>query len=140
MTDRTIKLSSYSDIESLKRFILDTLNLFDHKKNSVTEFDDRLKSYINRNKSIRIVLLLDWNKLETDLKFRLSSTQPFPVNYEMGNPHNRWIFDPIVKTEEEIAKEKNESEKEFEDKLTTLKEFLNKLELLGNGQICTMNS
>lgn len=144
MNNRVIYLKRYTDIESLKRFILQKLDLIDHKKESVTEFDDRLKSYINRNQNLKIIFQFDRNNLENDLKFKLSLTNrvdlPYPDNFELGNPHNRWFFDPIVKTEEEIEREKIEFEKGFQKELVTLKEFLDKLEQLGNGQICIKDS
>ena len=144
MNNRVIYLKSFTDIESLKRFILQKLNLIDHKKESVTEFDDRLKSYINRNEDLKIIFQFDRNNLENDLKFKLSLTnrvdQPYPDNFELGNPHNRWFFDPIIKTEEEIEREKVQFEKGFQKELVTLKEFLDKLEQLGNGQICIKDS
>lgn len=129
---------SYTDMESLKMYILQKLNLVDHKKDCINEFYERLKNYIDRNKSLKIVLQFDRDKLEKDLKFKLSLTrfqQPFPDNFEMGNPHNRWFFDPIIRTEEEAKKEELEFEKSYQDKLLTLNQFLDRLEQIGNGQI-----
>ena len=119
-------------------YILQKLNLVDHKKDCINEFYERLKNYIDRNKSLKIVLQFDRDKLEKDLKFKLSLTrfqQPFPDNFEMGNPHNRWFFDPIIRTEEEAKKEELEFEKSYQDKLLTLNQFLDRLEQIGNGQI-----
>ncbi|MCZ8217097.1 MAG: hypothetical protein O9262_12700, partial [Cyclobacteriaceae bacterium] len=119
--------------------ILQKLNLVDHKKDSVAEFDERLTNYIDRNKNLRVVLQFDRNKLEKDLEFNLSLInrvdQPYPDNFEMGNPHNRWLFDPIVKTEEQMEKEKLEFQKMFQDKLVELNDFLDKVKKLGKGQI-----
>src|SRR5687767_1933392 len=103
MSDRTIKIRSYGVIESLKMFILQKLNLVDHKTDYVKEFYERLKNYIDRNKNLKITFQFDRRKLEKDLKFNLSLTrsqQPYPDNFEMGNPHNSWLYDPIVRTEE----------------------------------------
>lgn len=138
MNERIIKIVSYIDMESLKMYILQKLNLVDHKKDCINEFYERLKNYIDRNKSLKIVLQFDRDKLEKDLKFKLSLTrfqQPFPDNFEMGNPHNRWFFDPIIRTEEEAKKEELEFEKSYQDKLLTLNQFLDRLEQIGNGQI-----
>jgi len=138
MNERIIKIVSYTDMESLKMYILQKLNLVDHKKDCINEFYERLKNYIDRNKSLKIVLQFDRDKLEKDLKFKLSLTrfqQPFPDNFEMGNPHNRWFFDPIIRTEEEAKKEELEFEKSYQDKLLTLNQFLDRLEQIGNGQI-----
>lgn len=139
MNERTIYLKRYNDTDSLKRFILQKLNLVDHKKDSVAEFDERVRSYIDRNKNSRIVFQFDRDKLVKDLEFNLSLTnrvgQPYPENFEMGNPHNRWLFDPIVKTEEQIEKEKIEFEKMLQYKLVELNSFLDQLRQLGKGQI-----
>jgi hypothetical protein len=126
----------------LKRFILQELNLVDHKKDSVAEFDERVKSYLERNKNSKIVLQFDRETLAKDLELNLSLThrvgQPFPDNFEMGNPHNRWLFDPVVKAEEQIEDEKLEYERMLQDKLDELDSFLDQLRQLGKegkGQI-----
>src|SRR5690349_297229 len=104
MNERIIKIASYTDLESLKKFILQKLNLVDHKKDHVQEFDERLKNYIDRNKSLKIVFEFDRDKLEKDFRLQLSLTrfqQPCPDNFELGNPHNRWLHEPIIRTGEE---------------------------------------
>jgi hypothetical protein len=138
MNERIIKIASYTDIESLKMFILQKLNLVDHKKDNVKDFQERLKNYVDRNKSLTITFQFDRDKLEKDLMVKLSLTrfqQPYPDNFEMGNPHNRWFYDPIIRTEEEAKREELEFEKSYQDKLLTLNQFLGILEQIGNGQI-----
>ena len=138
MNERIIKIASYTDIESLKMFILQKLNLVDHKKDNVKDFQERLKNYVDRNKSLTITFKFDRDKLEKDLMVKLSLTrfqQPYPDNFEMGNPHNRWFYDPIIRTEEEAKREELEFEKSYQDKLLTLNQFLGILEQIGNGQI-----
>lgn len=138
MNERIIKIASYTDIESLKMFILQKLNLVDHKKDNVKDFQERLKNYVDRNKSLTITFQFDRDKLEKDLMGKLSLTrfqQPYPDNFEMGNPHNRWFYYPIIRTEEEAKREELEFEKSYQDKLLTLNQFLGILEQIGNGQI-----
>lgn len=112
--------------------------LVDHKRDYVKEFYERLKNYIDRNKNLKITFQFDRDKLEKNLKFKLSLTRfqkPYPDNYEMGNPHNRWFQDPILRTEEESRKDEVEFEKRYQDKLLTLRQFFDKLEQVGAGQI-----
>jgi hypothetical protein len=139
MNNRIINLKSYTGIESLKRFILQKLNLVDYKKDSIAEFDNRIKNYIERNKNLELILQLNRTEIEKDLRFRISLTskanQPYPENFEMGNPHNRWLYDPIIKTEEETKREELELEKVLQDKLVILDNFLRKLRQLGSGKI-----
>jgi hypothetical protein len=143
MSDRIIKIGSYGDVESLKMFILQKLNLVDYKTDYVKEFYERLRNYIDRNKNLKITFQFDRGKLEKDLKFKLSLTrsqQSYPDNFEMGNPHNRWLYDPIVRTEKEARTEEMEFEKSYQDNLSTLNEFIHRLEQLGNGQIFIKDS
>jgi len=139
MNTRKLDLNTYADTASLKTLILKELLLFDPKKDSVAEFDDRLKSYIDRNKNLEIVFQVNRDEIEKGMRFRLSSelnAQPFPENFEMGNPHNRWIWpqsDP--KTGEEIKREKDKLEEAVEANLTALRDFLDELRILGGGRI-----
>lgn len=139
MNTRKLDLNTYADTASLKTLILKELLLFDPKKDSVAEFDDRLKSYIDRNKNLEIVFQVNRAEIERGMRFRLSSelnAQPFPENYEMGNPHNRWIWpqsDP--KTDEEIQREKGQLEAAIQANLAALRDFLNELRVLGGGRI-----
>ncbi|MCX6181871.1 MAG: hypothetical protein NT150_08085 [Bacteroidetes bacterium] len=139
MNERKIILRSYSDTDSLKRLILQKLNLVDHKKDPVLEFDERVKSYIERNKNSKLVLQYDKDKLVKELDFNLTlasrAGQRYPDNFELGNPHNRWQFDPVVKTEEQAQQEKRELKKLLQDKLTELNSFLDQFRQLGEGQI-----
>lgn len=143
MNDKIIKVQRYTDIESLKKYILQKLKLVDHKKDSVSEFYDRLKNCLNRDRDLKITFQLDRDKLEEDIRFELSlatrGNQPYPDNFEMGNPHNRWFFDPIVRTEEEAREKKVEFEKSLQDKLMELRDFFDRLEKLGAGQICVQD-
>jgi hypothetical protein len=93
MNRRVIKIKVDTDIDSLKRSILQKLNIVNQKRNSVTGFEEKLKSYIDRNKSIIIVFQYNWDEVEKDLKFKLSLTnkvtRPYPDNYKMDIPLNR---------------------------------------------------
>lgn len=144
MDSKVIRINSFSDIESLKVFILQKLKLIDYKKNYVAEFDERVKNYIDRNKNLKIVLQFDSEKLEKDIKFYLSLTnrkpEPYPDNFEMGNPLNRWFSNSTMKTENEIDKEEVLLQRNFQDKLAEIKIFLDNLEKLGDRQICINNN
>jgi hypothetical protein len=144
MNEKVIKIRSYNDIESLKMFILQKLNLVDHKKDYVTEFNERLKSYIHRNQNLKVVLQYDQDSLEKEIKFKMKLAnivdQPYPDNFEMGNPHNRWFFDGIPKTAEESKKQEVEFERIFQDKLKTLYYFLDEIRQLADQQICIKKS
>jgi len=139
MNARKLELSTYADTASLKTLILKELLLFDSKKDSVAEFNDRLKTYIDRNQNLEIVFQVKHAEIERGMRFRLSSeinAQPFPENYEMGNPHNRWIWpqsDP--KTDEEMQREKSQLEAAIQANLAALRDFLNELRILGGGRI-----
>ena len=138
MNIKAIKITGHRNIESLKMFILQKLKLVDHKKDCVAEFDDRLKSYISRNRGLKIEFQIDRIRLEKDIKFYLSlikNTQPFPENFEMGNPHNRWLFDPIPKTAEDMEKEDLELQGIFQETYMSFENFLRNLVQLGDGQI-----
>ena len=142
MNERVIKIG-YTDVESLKMYILQKLKLVDHKKDYINDFYERLRNYIDRNKGLKITIQFDREKLEKDLKFKLSLTrfqQPFPDNFELGNPHNRWFYDPIIRGEDETKGEELQFEKSYQDKLSTLSQFLDKLEQVGNGQILIKDS
>ncbi|MES2813040.1 MAG: hypothetical protein V4670_11265 [Bacteroidota bacterium] len=144
MDNKVIRINDYNDIESLKVFILQQLKLVDYKKNYVAEFDERVKNYIDRNKNLIIVLQFDCDKLEKDIKLYLSLTngkpEPYPDNHEMRNPLNRWFSNSTIKTEDEIDKEEALSQRNLQDKLAEIKNFLEKLEKLGNGRICINNN
>ena len=134
MNNQVINIKRYNDVASLKLQILQELKLVDHKKDSLGEFDNRLKSYLDRNKSLGIVLQFNRDSLEKDLKFRASlsnSPQPYPENYEMGNPHNRWFWDPSPTK----GKENDNLEKAFQNNLTLLHDFLDSLQRLASEQI-----
>ena len=140
MNERVIKIKSYTDIESLKTFILRKLNLIDHKKNSVEEFDNRLKNYFDRNQSLKIILQFNRANLKKEIRFNMSFTKgpvlPYSDNFEMGNPLNRWLFETIPRTSDEIQKEEFDFERSYKDKLKTLYNFLDNLQLLTNQHIC----
>jgi len=62
-------------------YILQKLKLVDHKTDYVNEFYERLKNYVDRNRSLKITFQLDRDKLEKDLKFKILLTrcqQPYP--------------------------------------------------------------
>lgn len=143
MNERTIKIGGYTDKEPLKLYILQKLKLVDHKRDYVNEFYERLKNYIDRNKNLKITFQFDRDKLEKDLKFKLSLTRfqkPYPDNYEMGNPHNRWLDDLIIMTEEEVKQEKLDFERNYRERLLTFNQFLGRLEQIGKGQILIKES
>lgn len=118
MDCKVIKIKSYNDIESLKIFILQKLKLVDYTKDYVAEFEERLKNYIDKNKNLTVLFQFDIQKFEKDLKFNLSLTdRPYPDNFEMGNPLNRWIFESIPKTTDEMNIEAIDSQAKCIDKL-----------------------
>jgi hypothetical protein len=53
----------------------------------------------------------------------------------MGNPHNRWFQEAIVRTEEESKKEKYEFEKKYQDNLLSFRRFFDRLSEIGQGRI-----
>jgi hypothetical protein len=139
MTTQTIEIRRYRDIESIKIIILKKLNLVDYKKDCVAEFDIRLSNFINRHQNLTITFLINRNAIEKDLKFNLMlsnrSQQKFPDNYEIGNPYNRWLYDPVIKSEDQEKQESLRSEKSFDNQIAILNSFLHSLERLGNGKI-----
>lgn len=145
MDNKIINIKSYTDLELLKRFILQRLNLIDHKKDSISEFEQRLTAFVRRNHNLSITFKFDHTKIEKDLKFKLSLSsvvgRPFTINYEMGNPLNRWyFFETTGKTEEEIENEKRKFENDIRGKLEVFISFLHRLEELGEGKIFIMKS
>jgi hypothetical protein len=135
---RTIDLNSYTDTASLKMLILQKLLLVDPKRDSVAEFDDRLKTYLGRNGKLQLVFRVDRDKIERDLRFQLSlaaNAQPYPENYEFGNPLNRWMEAPVARTAEERERLKVDLEEAVQASLMALRDFLNGMQLLGSGNV-----
>lgn len=91
-----------------------------------------------------IIIQFDRKRIENDLRFRvkLENTvqQSFPDNFEMGNPHNRWLYDPIIRTEHEARQEQIKMNEILQDRLLTLKNFLDRLKEIGKGQILIKDS
>jgi hypothetical protein len=139
METRQIKINGHSQIETLKIDILQKLKLIDYKRNSLTEFESRLKSYLQRNRNLKIEFILNNTEFENDLKFDLNlkniDNNHYPENYEIGNPHNRWIHDnwPLTQKENKIEDEK--TKQDIEEAIAEFNSFFEWLELLGDGQI-----
>ena len=139
MNSRTIRIKSYTDIESLKKFILQQLSLAINTKKAIAQFDEQLVRHLSKNPQLKLIVQFDRDRLQKDIRSWMSlqsrPSQPFPENFDMGNPHNRWFYDPIVKTQEEIRREEAEFERSFQEKIARLNAFLHDLAEVGNGRI-----
>lgn len=139
MTEKIIRFKKYTDIESLKHYILQRLKLVDPPKNIHVEFDDRLKKHIDQHENLQIIIQFDRPTIEEELKFRvnLENTlqEPYPDNYEMGNPHNRWIHEPVRRTEEEMQEQQIKINQILQDRLLTFNNFLDQLQEIGKGRV-----
>lgn len=144
MNQRVISFKKYTDIESMKAFILQRLKLSDHKKDSNYEFYDRLKNYIDRSENLKIIIQFDREKIENDLRFKVklenTDQEPYPDNFEMGNPLNRWLYDPIIRTEGEARQEEMKINKILKDRLLTFNNFLERLQEIGKGKVLIKDS
>ena len=145
MQTRTIYLKHYRDLESLKLHILQKLLLVDQSKDSVAEFHDRLKHYLERNRNQELVFRVDRAEIERKLRFDirdlLDGPRPLPKGYEPGNPHNRWIWDGSegARTEEETRLANQRLQEAVEARITALHGFLSELRLLGGGRIVVLD-
>jgi hypothetical protein len=136
---RRIKINGYSEVETLKIYILQKLKLIDHKRNNLEEFEVVLKDYLARNRTLKLEFLLDNVQFEKDLRFDLKisniQTKPYPDNYEFGNPLNRWIFDGSPLTQEESEIKDLNFEQKFKKSIHKFDLFFEWIEGLTNGQI-----
>lgn len=131
---RRIQLGKIDSIDSFKFQILHNLKLIDFKKNCLGEFEIRLNNYINRNPKLTIQLEVNIKEVSENFRKRIAgeiSKTEIPDNYEFGNPFNRWIFDPVTKTQDEhehdnrlIENKLAEEMTEFKNIVETLKRFI----------------
>ena len=139
MEIRRINIIGHSEIETLKIYILQKLKLIDYKKDNLEEFETKIKSYLEKNQNQKLEFILDNERFEKDLKFDLKvaniETVPYPKNYEMGNPLNRWMFDGTTITEAESEKKDLNYENLIKNSIGKFNIFFSSLENLGKGQI-----
>ncbi|NOS94614.1 MAG: hypothetical protein HOP30_22105 [Cyclobacteriaceae bacterium] len=139
MNEKIIRFKKYTDIESLKHYILQRLKLTDPPKKIRVEFYDRLKKHIDQHENLQIIIQFDRQTIEEELKFRVKLQhiipEPYPENYEMGNPHNRWIYEPIRRTDEEVQEQQVKINQMLQDQLFIFNNFLDQLQVIGKGRI-----
>lgn len=139
METRRININGHSQIETLKIDILQKLRLIDHKKNNLEEFQSRLKAYLQRNRNQTIEFTINNAEFVKDLEFDLNlknkGNNPYPENYEFGNPLNRWIHDSAPLPQKESEVKEKETKREIEDTIAKFHLFFEWLEIFGNGQI-----
>lgn len=134
----TIRLSRYTDAASLKMLILRKFSLFVYGRDCVAEFGERLGKYFEKNESARLRLVVDRDRIEAQLQF-LSEHQedhPIPEGYRPGDPHNRWLWDPLPPmTPEQVKTRAAEREAWVRERLETFERLLEEIRLLGGGNI-----
>jgi hypothetical protein len=139
MEKRQIKINGHSEVETLKRYILQKLKIIDPKKNNLQEFESRLKDYLGRNRNLRLEFILDNAQFEKDISLYLNlsniQTQPYPENYEFGNPLNRWFDSGIPLTQEESEIKDLNTKRQINERIEKFNLFFERIEFLGNGQI-----
>lgn len=139
MEKRQIKINGHSEVETLKIYILQKLKIIDHKKNNLQEFESRLKDYLGRNRNLRLEFILDNAQFEKDISFDLNlsniKTQPYPENYEFGNPLNRWFDSGTPLTQEESEIKDLNTKRQINERIEKFNLFFERIEFLGNGQI-----
>ena len=135
MSTRVFDIKHYRHLYGLKFEILQRLKLINHKKDSVAEFDIRLKEYLQRNNTTTIILRVASAAVEQDLQLHLSEGEPFPEGYEFGNPHNRWIFWDSSLPEGEQQRRKSETNRKVEAAWAELNDFLNGIKQLDRVEV-----
>ncbi len=143
MDSRILKINSFSDIISLKLLILQKLKLTDFKKDYVSEFDERLKNYLERNRNLKLIFQFDIVKIERriniDVSLKNRKSEPYPDNYEMGNPHNRWFSVGRQITEEERLEEEIIFKRDVNEEISKFNLFCTQLSQINTEQISIIN-
>lgn len=139
MDSRIIKINSFNDTFSLKLLILQKLKLTDYKKEYVSEFNEKLKSYLERNRNLKLIFQFDNVTIKRDINIHVSlknrKKESYPDNYEMGNPHNRWFSVGRQITEEERLEEEILLKRYVDEKLMEFNIFCNQLLQISTEQI-----
>lgn len=135
MSTRVFDIKHFRHLYGLKFEILQRLKLIKHKKDSVAEFDIRLNEYLQRNTTTTIILRVARAAVEQDLQLHLSKGEPFPEEYEFGNPHNRWIFWSSSLPEGEQQRGKSETSRKVEAAWAELNDFLNGIKQLDRVEV-----
>ncbi len=139
MNVKTINIKHYHDLWSIKWAILQDLKVFDHKKDCVPEFHERLKNYLSRNPKLSISFVIFRDNIFKDLKLKTNveiNQSKIPDNYEFGNPLNRWLFqDSEVMTSEEAKQRDDQISVKLENEISAFNDFLKSIKDIGGDQI-----
>jgi hypothetical protein len=130
MKRKYLKFDKIDSWESLQFHISKSLKL-DKSKINLVDFEKKIQNFLSNNPEAEIALEINFSQVRRDIREKERRNflqQPFPDNYEMGNPMNRWLYSGIVRTEEEVQKDDLEIEKRTELKFNDFENGLRIIE------------
>jgi|SRR5690554_4667129 len=107
MKRKNLRYNKVDSLKSLHFQILKSLKLNKTLSDTV-DFEKRIQTFFSNNPNAQITLELSLSNVYQNIreKKRIELLQqPYPDNFEIGNPLNRWIDSGIVRTEEEAQKD-----------------------------------
>lgn len=137
MNFKKLNIQPEKNLDDFKTKLLQTLKIYDYKKDCLIDFEDRIDAYLNRNKDLEIEIKIDLEKFYKsiyDNKFRTLERykREIPENYPFGasNMETQAYYDPIVCDEkyyEDVERTEKKAKTELNSMLLEL-EYLNSKE------------
>lgn len=138
MNERKLKFKYIDSIESLKYSILVKLKIIDFNKDCLSEFEIRLRRYLERNPGQVIRLVIDMEDIKQTIKSRVAArvtTIRYPDGFKAGQPHMMWGVYSDPRPQSEIEEEKLKIGLLYDEELARFQSGLPNLLKIGNGQI-----
>lgn len=128
---RKLKFDRIYGLDSFKEQILQLLNIYDHKKQCIPEFEERIGAYLARNSKQVFEFTLDLSNIESEIRRSLQPSRPCPPEYPMGDPLSRWSDGTFHADPEEIEALRNRTNIEF----SRFKEGISEIVRASKGQL-----
>jgi len=119
---KIVKLGDVESLNAVQFHVCNKLRMVDWQYDKLS-IEEKILKWTSRNPDKELIFEINRELIFKSVRQNKStiiliSRSEFPTNYDMGNPHNRWIHnDPIVRTQEQ----ENEDEKKIE--IETKEEF-----------------
>ena len=138
MPERTLRFKKIDSFAGFQRDILSKLNIKHTRLNSLPEFEENLRTYVERNPTQILNLRVDMDTVKFNIKQRvigaIRKSIDFPPGFEFGQPHMMWGVEPDPRPLQEVKDEAASIESAYQSELLAFQNGLESILKAGGGR------